>query len=78
MSEFRLTFGQQYRREPHPTFAAAHPDGWVTIVADTFEQARELVVREFGERWSGLYDPEDQDGLELYPLGELARLEASR
>lgn len=92
MAEFRLTFGVQYAREPHPVNEIAHPDGWVTIIADDYEDARWLAFREFGRCWSGLYTLDDfvrnVDPLtgrpyahpvpvdQLYPLGELARFTA--
>lgn len=41
MSLFYFTFGQRYRREPHPKVGhLAHPDGWFTIEAPTEEIAR--------------------------------------
>ena len=40
MTTFYVTFGQQYPREPHPTFGKAHRDGWVEIEADDEMAAR--------------------------------------
>lgn len=73
--KFIVTFGQKYRREPHPTFLEAHPDGWVSVDADTETEARAKVVARFGIAWSDLYP--ELDFLEdryLYPRGELLAL----
>lgn len=80
--EFRLTFGQQYRREPHPLGAISHPDGWVTVIAPDEKTARQLVLNKADEKWAFLYDMDDVEGKSdawwrsFHPLGELARWEA--
>ena len=73
--EFRVTFGQRYAREPHPRWAAAHPDGWVTVVADDYKAARRWAYANFGIHWSDLYaaDAHPSTDAELYPRGELGR-----
>lgn len=81
MAEYRLTFGHRFAREPHPTFPAAHPDGWVTIIADTWEQARRFAFDHFGQSWAFLYTEEEfgADGSwtqpmdVVFPRGELGR-----
>lgn len=76
MREFRVTFGQRWRREGHPTFPAAHPDGWLTIVAPDEDRAREVAFGWLGRHWSDLYRATDPDAMwHLYPLGELHRIE---
>lgn len=86
MSEFRVTFGQKYAREPHPTVRWAHPDGWATIDAPDHMTARQLAVAVLGASWGGLYDVAGHDGgllgdvlghavdWSLFPRGELARI----
>lgn len=77
-AEFRVTFGQRYRREEHPAFPKAHPDGWLTVVADDENKARAWAFEFLGDRWAFLqaepFDRDDWDG--HYPLGELHRVEA--
>jgi hypothetical protein len=73
--EFYVTFGQRYAREPHPTFPAAHPDGYVVIVAPSEPIARAAAFSAFGTAWAFIYErpPEPR----FAPRGELARLVAS-
>lgn len=73
MSEFYVTFGSQYSYQPHPRFAIAHPDGWLTIVARGEEEARALAFDQLGERYSFIYGEDDKPTLGMYPRGELAR-----
>lgn len=76
---FIITFGQKYRRETHPTFAKAHPDGWVVVVADDDMQARLEVIHRIGREWAFLYSSAEFEALtrpvaplrQLYPRGEL-------
>lgn len=75
MKEYTLTFGQRYARDTHPRFAAAHPDGYVTIVAPDWSSARHLAFCRYGGSWAALYDSDNfPDRDELHPLGELDRL----
>jgi len=76
MPEYRVTFGQQYPREDHPRLPQiAHHDGWLTIIADTYDDARDLTLRLCGQHWSMLYDSTEHAGMDLlYPLGELLRV----
>lgn len=67
-----VTFGQRYRIEEHPFLPGAHPDGWVTIIADTMDEARQKAFEALGQHWSMIYDNIDP---EWYPMGELARFE---
>ena len=81
MSNFYLTFGQKYAEEPHPKFALAHPNGYVRIQAENYEQAREFAFREFGPYWAFLYDEEDfAENLDMqtshYPGGRIGDFKA--
>lgn len=78
MQEFFVTFGQQYAQEPHPVLAEAHPDGWLVVEAESWEEARAVIVKAFDTRWSNLYEKADfmQDAARLYPRGEIARITA--
>lgn len=77
MAAFAVTFGQQYKREPHPYFGKAHPDGFVVIVAPDWDTARRMAFDNLGQAWSFMYPydtPEEQATVDGYqPLGELAR-----
>lgn len=76
MIEYRLTFGQRYRTEPHPHFDRAHPDGWVTIIARNADHARAIAYAALDRQWADLH-PADEVDTSLYPLGELLRLDGS-
>lgn len=87
--EWRVTFGQQYARDPHPTFGAAHPDGWVTIHARSEQAARDEAYTWLGRHWAFMYAmagarsvsayAEDGDDVDwgLFPRGELHRFEVT-
>lgn len=74
--EYRLTFGQQYRREPHPVVGRLiHPDGWVKVMAPDYTTAREMALRFFGASWSNLYEDITEFPWEdTFPLGKLGVL----
>lgn len=76
LTDFYLTFGVQYSREPHPYWAGAHPDGWVQIHTKDESTARQLARRYFGQRWSMLYDNLNFNPVEnkarYYPRGVIA------
>jgi len=72
--EYRITFGQRYPREPHPTFPQAHKDGYLTVVARDSEDARTQTNDALGPRWAAAYPPGFLDD-HWVPLGELGRLE---
>ncbi len=55
MPEFRVTFGSQYPREPHPRFSLARRDGWVAILAVDVADARAFAVLVLGTAWCDLY-----------------------
>ncbi len=79
MTEFRVTFGLRYAHQEHPTFPAASPRGWLTILARDKDVARMIAHATLGEAWAFLYPaPIDEAGWgRLYPLGEIARIDAS-
>ena len=72
LQEFRLTFGIRYAHEEHPLFPKAHPDGYVAVLAPTYEAARSLVITRVGHQWAFLYEP---GGLkeQFCHRGEIAR-----
>lgn len=67
--DFMLTFGVQYKEEPHPKWADCDPRGWVRIVADDYEQAREIATERFGLYWSQL-TPGWRFQRHYFPAGE--------
>lgn len=74
--EWFVTFGQQYPREPHPTFPGADHDGFVVIEAPDETTARRTAVDRLGQRWAFIYSADDWtagDHADYYPKGELAR-----
>jgi len=77
-AEYRVTFGQKYRGETHPSFPEAHPDGWLTIVAEDRGQARAAAAAKLGREWCDMYGPESWPHVSHYfPLGELGRIDAA-
>lgn len=68
---YYVTFGQQSRREPHPTFPKAHPDGWVRIEAESYPEARTCAWDVFDDQFATMY-PEDDFKTEYFPKGEIA------
>jgi hypothetical protein len=74
MPEFRVTFGQKWRREPHPQLPVAHPDGYVIIEAETWDQAFEEAKLVLGKNFSDVYSaPLSAEEARMYPRGVLAR-----
>lgn len=72
--EFMVTFGQQYKHDPHPKVKYAHPDGWLTIEAMDMFHARKKAFEELGAAWSFIYE-KDEFNPSYFPLGELKRIE---
>ena len=70
MSNYFVTFGQKYAREPHPTFPGAHPDGVLRVVAEDEDDAHRLVFDTIGTHWAFLYS-EDRlaKSMNFYPYG---------
>lgn len=71
--EFRLTFTLRYAREPHPNGLWVNPDGWVTIIAPSYDEARQVAFDLFGSAWGDLYDADHLDPSD-FPRGELLRV----
>ena len=69
---FYLTFGQQYRREEHPSGHSVHPDGYVEIIANNLEAAREKAFATFGPDWFTVYLT--IPSLEHFPRGRIFTL----
>lgn len=69
MPQFYMTVGQKYARERHPH--DLDPDGWVLIIAETLDEAREKAFDTYGNDWSMVYEEEDFDSM-FYPMGCLA------
>lgn len=71
--EWWITFGVRYRQELHPTWPAAHPDGYLAISGVGYGQARDLANALLGHDWAAIYQaghiPEKN-----VPLGELGRI----
>jgi len=76
MHEFRITFGLQYRNEPHPRVKWAHPDGWLSVYAPDYETARELAVALVGSHFAFMYieGKPNWPTQDHYPLGQLASI----
>lgn len=70
MPKWYLTFGQQYRREPHLLGMGANPDGYVEVHAPDGLAARSQVVELIGDKWSMLYT-EDEFFSEDYAFEEM-------
>lgn len=57
------------------TFGQTNPlkNGYIKIIADSYEEARQRVIQEFGLKWAGLYnESESQWGMtseKLFPDG---------
>lgn len=75
MNTYCVTFGQQYRQGPHPKVRYAHPDGWLTIEAESEGEARDKAFSELGQYWSFLYEEgKFEESKHYFPLGELHRI----
>jgi hypothetical protein len=70
MPNFYVTFGQQYRHEPHPVSKNIHPDGYVKIDALTLSEARDKAFEMLGYKWSFIYE-EKEFKFEYFPKGEI-------
>ncbi len=79
MSEYRITFGLKYRHQQHPLFPAAHPDGWLTIIARNQPTARAIthltLASDFAFHYPGPFN--ETEWARNHPLGEIARINAS-
>lgn len=73
LNEYHFTFGVQYSHTPHPHWAGAHPDGWLSVLAPTEDAARRVVSRFISNVYAFSY-PKDRHDPSYYPLGELAQI----
>jgi hypothetical protein len=69
VATFYVTFGQRYRREPHPSGHLIHPDSYVKVEARGWREAEARVLEVFGQHYAFLYD-EAGFKPELFPRGE--------
>jgi hypothetical protein len=80
LQNFYLTFGVKYRREAHPHWEGADPDGWVLITAPDEPAARALAQEYLGMYWSMLYPgthfTEELNKRMYYPKGTIATISA--
>lgn len=67
MNKYYMTFGTQYAHEAHPL--GIHPDGYVTIEAADYGQAREKAFELTGGKFAFIY--EDEPEARYFPLGSL-------
>lgn len=68
--KYFVTFGQRYAREPHPTFPAAHPDGWLEIEAPNYAAANQAAHDFLGSHFALLYEERNFDP-SFFPRGPL-------
>jgi hypothetical protein len=65
MKRYYLTFGQQNPQR----------DGYILVMAVSYEDARAKVIEVYGIKWSGLYAEKDFAN-EYFPKGQLGVLKA--
>ena len=70
MKNFYVTFGSKYRSVGHPKARYIHPDGYVTVIAENEEEARKIVMLEFGNHWASMYDDATMV-FDYFPRGNL-------
>lgn len=72
---YYFTFGQKYAQESHPRYERAHPSGWVRIVAESYEAARNYAITElFGTYFATQYTEKGWRP-EFFPGGEIECIE---
>jgi len=84
LQRFEVTFGDQYRRDSHPTWPPAHPEGYAALWVPDEASAQQLAFRLFHSSWSFLYSPDHPDrpsvctyyGRPVYTRGCLGRFVA--
>lgn len=76
MNRFYVTFGQKYRRQPHPVLGDRPelPDGYLTVEADSYLAARQQAVELLDIYFSSIYQLDDSADA-LYPAGDLGTLQ---
>lgn len=74
--KFYLTFGVKYAATPHPAGSWVTPNGVVEVLAESYQEARALVVATFGIRWSMLYPAAEHiPSRAHFPAGVIAVLD---
>jgi len=69
--DYQVTFYP--RQDRHPRFSLAAGDGWVTIEALDYDDARQLAVQLLGTAWCDCYSPSSwADARAAYPAGATA------
>ncbi len=75
---YYFTVANQYRHEPHPASAKLgvelHPDGYVTVLAETPGIARDIANRALCKAWCMQHEDKDQVAEEFYPRGNLTTI----
>ena len=70
MQKFYVTFGQKYKREPHPKASWISPDGVLLVEAQSYRDARELTFKALGDRFCGMHMYDEKADISFhYPLG---------
>jgi hypothetical protein len=75
MKHFYVTFGVKYAHETHPHWPAAHPDGWLEVIAPDYDTARALVHSYIGNVFAFMYEA-DRFDRKWHPRGRLATISA--
>jgi hypothetical protein len=73
---YYFTIANKYRHEPHPASeklgVRIHPDGWVTIMAETEGIARDIAKISLCGAWC--FQSEKEPRKEYYPDGNLTTI----
>ncbi|MBG6083272.1 hypothetical protein [Zhihengliuella flava] len=78
--EYIVTFGQKYRRLTHPADSRISPDVYITIIADSIQEAYEAAFRQFGQAFAFVHKRtafRESELARLHPGGELTRYTAT-
>ncbi len=68
---FYFTFGVNYHRETHPRYEKCDPNGWVRIIADSYETARLFAIDKlFGVHFAFMYTEKEFKPI-YFPHGEI-------
>lgn len=69
MPTFYFTFGYKYHHEPHPSGRKCNPDGYIAVVAEDSDSARDKMFAAYGKYWAMMYDTKPD--LNTFPYGEI-------
>jgi hypothetical protein len=69
--KFFMTVGYQYKQTPHPQ--GLHPDGWVEIEAEDYDDAYQIAFLHYDSRWAFLYN-EASFKRQYHPRGCIAQI----